>query len=303
MEALIVISVILLILVFMGFKIVPQQQSWILERLGKFNKILDPGLNFIIPFVDVIAYKHSLKELTIDVQAQTAITQDNVTILLDGIVYIKVVDPKAASYGVSDPIYAVTQLAQTTMRSEIGKMSMDKTFEERNTLNANIVMSINEAAINWGVQCMRYELKDITPPQRVLDAMELQVAAERQKRADILNSEGKRQAQINSAQAFKESVVLESEGSYQDQVNRAKGEAEAIILVAEANAKSIEIISEAIARNDGEKAVSMKIAEQYVDAFSKLAKESNTMIIPASTGDASGAIAQALSIYQNIVKK
>jgi regulator of protease activity HflC (stomatin/prohibitin superfamily) len=286
-------------LLFM-IKIVPQQQAWILEKLGKFDYVLEPGLTIIIPIIQRVAYKHTLKEQAIDVHAQTAISNDNVTLLIDGVLYVKIIDPIAASYGVDNPYYAIVQLAQTTMRSEIGKLKLDKTFEERETLNHAIVTSINLAAVNWGIQCMRYEIKDIQPPKTILEAMELQVAAERQKRARILESEGHRQAQINVAEGEKEQIVLTSEASYTDQVNRAKGEAEAILCVADATAKSIDIVATAINNEGGPNAVSLRIAEQYVEAFSKLAQKSNTVILPANLESPSGFIAQALTIYDRL---
>ncbi len=300
MEVILIIIVIIAIIIVKSVKIVPEQEAWVIEKLGKFDKILKPGLNFVIPLIQKVAYKHTLKELPVDVHKQTAITQDNVSILIDGIIYIKILDPKAASYGVSDPIYAIIQLAQTIMRSEIGKLTMDRTFEERNTLNTNIVNSINDAAGNWGVQCMRYELKDISPPQNVLEAMELQVAAERKKRAEILDSEGKKQARINSAEAEKTQVVLESEGSYLNQINRAKGQAEAILEVATATAQSIEKIANAIESRGGAEAASLNIAEKYIEAFANLAKKGNTIIIPANANDVSGMLTQAISVFNNI---
>lgn len=309
----------------MGVKTVPQQQAWIIETLGKFHSTLQPGLNFIIPFYQRVAYKHSLKEMAVDVPEQTGITRDNVTLNLDGILYMRILDPVAASYGVSNPIYAVTLLAQTTMRSEIGKLTLDRTFEEREALNANIVSSINQAAQAWGIQCMRYEIKNITPPTSVLKAMELQVAADRQKRAAILESEGKRQAQINmaegikqetilkaeaqnqqvvlNAEARKREVVLQSEASQVDQVNRARGEAEAIVAVAEASAEGIRKIAAAIQAQGGADAVALKIAEQYIDAFKGLARSSNTVLMPANTGDVGGMVAQALSVFDAIRQK
>lgn len=247
---------ILVLLVYKGIKVVPQQTAWVIERFGRYNETLTPGLNFIIPFVDRIAYYHSLKEDAIDVVEQTAITKDNVTLTLDGVIYIRIIDPKQASYGVSDAHYALTQLAQTTMRSEIGQITMDRTFSERESLNANIVASINDAAISWGIQCMRYEIKDINPPTSVLQAMEQQVTAERHKRAEILESEGQRQSQINRAEGQKQEVVLNSEAALTDQVNRAKGEAEAILRVAEATAEGIEKVAVSIEKSGGEKAVS-----------------------------------------------
>lgn len=297
---LIAIACILMIVLFMGVKTVPQQQAWIVESLGKFDRKLEPGLNILIPFYQKVAYKHSLKEIAVDVPEQAGITRDNVTLALDGVLYLRIIDPVAASYGVSNPNYAVQLLAQTTMRSEIGKLTLDKTFEERETLNANIVTAINQAAQAWGIQCMRYEIKNITPPSSVLKAMELQVAADRQKRASILESEGKRQSQINVAEGRKQEVVLASEGSMTDQVNRANGEAQAILAVADATAKGIEMVAAAITKAGGEDAVALRVAEQYVAAFSKLAQESTTVLMPANPGDAGGMVAQALTVFNSI---
>ncbi len=303
MEFLIAIGVIVLFVLYNGIKMVPQQQAWIVENLGKFEQKLEPGLTLLIPFIQRVAYKHSLKEMAVDVPEQAGITRDNVTLNLDGVLYLRIVDPVAASYGVSDPIYAVQLLAQTTMRSEIGKLTLDKTFEEREALNANIVTAINQAAESWGIQCMRYEIKNITPPQSVLKAMELQMAADRQKRATILESEGKRQSQINVAEGKKQEVVLQSEASMIDQVNRAKGEAEAIFAVAEATAKGIEVVANSIMKTGGTEAVALKIAEQYVAAFGKLAQASTTVLLPANAGDAGSMVAQALTVFDSIKNK
>lgn len=292
--------ILAIVIIAKTVKIVPQQEIWIVERLGKYNKNMDAGFNILIPFVDKIAYKHSLKERAIDISAQSAITKDNVTLSLDGILYIKVLDPKQASYGVENPGYAVTQLAQTTMRSEIGKLTMDTTFSERDALNINIVESINEAAIAWGVQCMRYEIKDITPPTSVLLAMEKQVTAEREKRAEILESEAYRQAEINKAEGQKRQVVLASEAAMTDQINRATGEAEAIIAVAKANADGIEFVAKALREDKASDAASLKVAEKYIEAFSKLAKENNTILLPANTGDVSSMVAQAMSVIKEL---
>ncbi|CAN7974950.1 unnamed protein product [Ixodes persulcatus] len=281
-------------------KVVPQQQAWVVEKLGKFDKVLQPGLNLLIPVIQRVAYKHTLKEEAIDVTAQTAISNDNVTLSIDGVLYVKIIDPMAASYGVNNPYYAITQLAQTTMRSEIGKLPLDRTFEERETLNVAIVAAINQAAINWGIQCMRYEIKDIQPPQTILKAMELQVAAERQKRAQILESEGNRQAKINHAEGEKAQIVLNSEASYTDQVNRAKGEAEAIGLVATATANSIEIVAAAVQKTGGSDAVALKIAEQYISAFGNLAKDTNTVILPANLSEPSSFVTGALTIFNQL---
>jgi regulator of protease activity HflC (stomatin/prohibitin superfamily) len=297
---LLALSVIIIIGLVSAIKIVPQQEAWVMERLGKFDGVLEPGLTMIIPIIQRVAYKHSLKEQAIDVHAQTAISNDNVTLLIDGVLYIKILDPKAASYGVSNPYYAISQLAQTTMRSEIGKLKLDKTFEERETLNHLIVTSMNQAATNWGIQCMRYEIKDIQPPRSILQAMELQVAAERQKRATILQSEGQRQSQINIAEGEKARTVLNSEASLIDQVNRAKGEAEAIIAVAEATAKGIDVVAKSIQNKGGSDAVSLKVAEQYVNAFAKLAQKSNTILLPSNLDNPSGFIAQAMTIFDRL---
>lgn len=297
------LTLITFMVVWRGIKIVPQQEAWIVQYLGKFERKLEPGLSIINPFFASVAYKHTLKEMAVEVPEQAGITRDNVTLAMDGIIYVRIVDPVAASYGVSDPILAVSLLAQTTMRSEIGKLTLDKTFEERETLNANIVSAINQAAQTWGIQCMRYEIKNINPPQSVLKAMELQMAAERQKRASILESEGKRQSQINVAEGAKQEVVLRSEASQVDQINRAKGEAEAILAVAEATAKGIELVAASIQKTGGADAVALKIAEQYVSAFGELAKESTTVLLPANAGDAGAMVAQALTVFDAIRNK
>ncbi len=298
--ALLIFSIIAILVIIQMVKVVPQQQAWVVEKLGKFDKVLQPGLNLLIPVIQRVSYKHTLKEEAIDVTAQTAISNDNVTLSIDGVLYVKIIDPMAASYGVNNPYYAITQLAQTTMRSEIGKLPLDRTFEERETLNVAIVAAINQAAINWGIQCMRYEIKDIQPPQSILKAMELQVAAERQKRAQILESEGNRQAKINHAEGEKAQIVLNSEASYTDQVNRAKGESEAIGLVATATAKSIETIAAAMHKTGGSEAVSLKIAEQYINAFGNLAKDTNTIILPANLSEPSSFITQTLGIFNQL---
>jgi regulator of protease activity HflC (stomatin/prohibitin superfamily) len=290
----------IVLLVFMGIKIVPHQSAFVVEKLGRFDRKLESGMNFIIPFIERVAYKHSLKEMAYDVHEQTAISRDNVALNIDGVIYLKIINPVDASYGVDDPIYAATQLAQTTMRAEIGKMTLEQTFEERETLNANIVLAINHAAETWGIQCMRYEIKNIDPPKTITLAMEKQVAADRQKRADILESEGRRDAMINVAEGDKQEVVKQSEAAKIDQINRAEGEAQAILAVAEATAKGIEMVAEAIQKQGGSEAVSLKIAEQYVSAFSKLAKESTTVLLPANANDIGGTVAQALTVYEQI---
>lgn len=296
-------GLIIMALAWHSFKVVPQQNAWIVERFGKFDRKLEPGLNLLIPIYEKVSYKFSLKEMAFDVPSQSAITRDNVPLAMDGVIYVRIVDSVAAAYGVDDPFFAVTQLAQTTMRSEIGKLTMDQTFEEREKLNANIVNAINEAASTWGIQCMRYEIRDINPPTTVLKAMELQVAAERQKRAQILDSEGERQSTINRAEGDKQEVVLESEAAMTDQINRAKGEAQAILSVAEATAKGIAMVAEAIRRDGGSDAVSLKVAERYVDAFSKLAQESTTVLLPANANDAGSMVAQALTVFEQIKQR
>ena len=300
MELWSVVAFLKFLAVLKGVKFVPQQQVWVVERMGRYRVSMQAGLNFLIPFIDNISYRHSLKEEAVDIPSQTAITKDNVTLIIDGILYLKITDPKQASYGVGDARYAITQMAQTTMRSELGKMTLDRSFLERDNLNVSIVQSINEASVVWGIQCLRYEIKDITPPDNVRQAMELQVAAERKKRAEVLDSEGKRQSQINIAEGIKQEVVLKSEAAMTDQINRAKGEAEAILQVAKATAEGIEMVAASIDKSGGEKAVALRLAEQYIEAFSKLAKENNTLILPAKTDDAGSMVAQALSIFNSI---
>lgn len=296
------VTFLIVVTIFKGIRIVPQQSVWIVEKLGKFDRALEPGLSLLLPYIETVAYKHSLKEYAMDVQEQTAITRDNVTLVIDGLIYLKIIDPVHASYGVSNPVFAVTQLAQTTMRSEIGKLTMEAAFEERDRLNTNIVTAINLAAQSWGIQCMRYEIRNITPPASVLKAMEMQVSADRQKRAVILESEGKKQAQINVAEAEKQQVVLRSEGAKVDQINRAQGEAEALLTVAQATAESIRKVAAAINEQGGREAIELKVAEQYVDAFKNLAKTNNTILLPSNAGDAGSMVAQALGVFDAIKK-
>ncbi|KAF9329698.1 Stomatin-like protein 2, mitochondrial [Podila minutissima] len=285
-------------------KFVPQQESWIVERMGRFHRALEPGLQILMPFLDRVRYVKSLKEVAIEIPSQSAITQDNVTLDLDGVLYFRVVDPYKASYGVEDAEFSVAQLAQTTMRAEIGQMTLDRTLAERAHLNANIVEAINSAAADWGIKCLRYEIRDIHPPAKVVESMHQQVSAERTKRAQILDSEGSRQAAINVAEGHKQSTILQSEADKAEQINRATGEAEAILLRAQASAEGIRRIADAISNTPGgHHAVSLTVADKYVDAFAQLAKETNTLILPATANDAAGMVAQALTIYDGITKK
>jgi regulator of protease activity HflC (stomatin/prohibitin superfamily) len=294
---------LLLALLFRGLKIVPHQQVWIVQRLGRYIRQLEPGLNWIVPFADEISYRHSLKEEAIEVPEQTAITQDNVSVSLDGIVYIKIFDPVAASYGVKNPMHALTQLVQTTMRSEIGKIPLDKTFEERETLNAKIVDAINEAAAAWGVRCLRYEIKDIKMPEDIRKAMELQMTAERQKRARILESEGIRQSHINESEGQRQARINESEAAQIDRINRAKGDAEAIVAIALANAQGIQLVANALGQTGGDRAASLQVAEKYIEAFRELAKEGNTVILPANLQHTGNMVVEAMAIYDSLKRK
>lgn len=271
-----------------------------IERMGRFHTILSPGLNFLIPIIDSVKYVQSLKEIAIEVPQQSAITKDNVTLHLDGVLYLRVVDPYKASYGVEDPEFAVTQLAQTTMRSEIGKISLDNVFRERDSLNIAIVEAINKASSAWGISCMRYEIRDIKLPQRVHEAMIMQVEAERKKRAAILESEGIRESAINTAEGKKMATILNSEAIKMDQINRANGEAQATIAKAQANAEALQKVSKALEEQNGKGAAALSVAEQYVRAFSQLAKQSNTILLPADPGNVGSMVSQALAVYQSI---
>ncbi|MEZ5650650.1 MAG: stomatin-like protein [Burkholderiaceae bacterium] len=293
-----VIVLLVVVFIFKAVKQVPQQQAWIVERLGKYNRTLGAGLNFLIPFIDRVSYKHSLKEVPLDVPSQICITKDNTQLTVDGVLYFQVTDAMRASYGSSNYIVAITQLAQTTLRSVIGKMELDKTFEEREVINASIVNSLDEAALNWGVKVLRYEIKDLTPPAEILRAMQSQITAEREKRARIAESEGRKQEQINLATGEREAFIARSEGERQAEINRAMGEASAIEAVAEATGRAIERISGAIERPGGAEAINLRVAEKYVEAFSRLARENNTMIVPANLGDAASMVATAMSVVR-----
>nr|OQO14606.1 Uncharacterized protein C16G5.07c [Rachicladosporium sp. CCFEE 5018] len=283
-------------------KFVPQQTAWIVERMGKFNRVLDPGLALLVPVIDRIAYVKSLKENAMEIPSQSAITADNVTLELDGVLYTRVFDPFKASYGVEDADYAISQLAQTTMRSEIGQLTLDHVLKERAALNTNITQAINEAAADWGVRCLRYEIRDIHAPGPVVEAMHRQVTAERSKRAEILESEGQRQSAINIAEGRKQSVILASEALKAEQINTASGEAEAILLKATATSRGIDAVARSIAegKESAQGAVSLSVAEKYVEAFGRLAKEGTAVVVPGNVGDIGGMIATAMSVYGNV---
>jgi len=284
------------VFIFEGVRIVPQQNAWVVERLGRFHSVLEPGLNLIVPFLDRIAYKHSLKEVPLDIPEQVCITRDNTQLAVDGIIYFQVVDPRLASYGTSNYILAITQLAQTALRSEIGKMELDKTFESRDEINHKVVSVLDEAGRTWGIKVLRYELKSLTPPESILRAMQAQITAEREKRAVIATSEGKRQQEINIADGQRQAAILESEGQKQAQVNKAAGEAQAIELVANANANAVRVVATAMGLPGGMDAANLKVAQQYVEAFSNLAKAGNTLIIPSNIGDVASVVASAMTV-------
>ena len=303
MEFAIVLLVLVGVFVSQSLRIVPQQNAWVRERLGKYNGTMTPGLNFLLPFIDRVAYKHSLKEIPMDVPSQVCITRDNTQLQVDGILYLQVTDPMRASYGSSNYLMAVTQLAQTSLRSVIGKLELDKTFEERDIINAQVVAAIDEAALNWGVKVLRYEIKDLTPPKEILLAMQSQITAEREKRALIAASEGRRQEQINIATGEREAYIARSEGEKQSIINKAQGEAGPITAVAEATAAAIERIAQAIRQPGGEQAVQLKVAERAVDAFSRVASESRTtLIVPHGMGEVSGLIASAMELMGSAKK-
>ena len=298
MELALVLVVIAIVFIVRSLKIVPQQNAWVVERLGKYDRTLTPGLSFVVPFVDRVAYKHSLKEVPLDVPSQVCITKDNTQLQVDGILYFQVTDPMRASYGSSDYIVAITQLAQTTLRSVIGKMELDKTFEERAIINSSVVEALDEAAQTWGVKVLRYEIKDLTPPAAILHSMQAQITAEREKRALIAASEGRRQEQINIATGEREAFIARSEGEKQAEINKAQGEATAITAVADATADAIRKIAAAIQQPGGEQAVQLKVAEKAVDAYAHLAKTNNTMIVPGHMGEVAGLIGTAMALFK-----
>lgn len=294
-----ILFILAIVFVFKTINVVPQQHAWVVERLGRYHSTLGPGLNIVIPFIDRIAYKHILKEIPLDVPPQVCITRDNTQLQVDGILYFQVTDPMRASYGSSNYISAITQLAQTTLRSVIGKMELDKTFEERDHINTTIVNAIDESAANWGVKVLRYEIKDLTPPKEILHAMQAQITAEREKRALIAASEGRKQEQINIATGEREASIAKSEGDKQAAINRAEGQAAAILAIAQASAEALRVTAAAILEPGGSDAVNLKVAEQYVNAFSQLAKTNNSIIVPANMSDISGLIATAMQVVKS----
>lgn len=293
------LCIIAIIFISQAVRIVPQQNAWVVERLGKYDRTLTPGLKFVIPFIERVAYRHSLKEIPLDVPSQVCITRDNTQLQVDGILYFQVTDPYHASYGSSNYIVAITQLAQTTLRSVVGKMELDRTFEERDMINHSVVSAIDESALTWGVKVLRYEIKDLTPPTAILQAMQAQITAEREKRARIATSEGERQEQINIADGDRAAFISRSEGEKQAAINKAQGEAQAVLAVAEATAQAIERIATAIEQPGGDKAVQLQVAEKAVEAFSNLAQENNTLIVPNSVSEISGLIGSAMAIMNS----
>src|SRR5437764_5707105 len=289
---------VVVIVIAKAIRVVPQQHALVIERWGRFHAVLAPGLNFVVPFVDRVAYKHDLREIPFDVPSQICITKDNTQLQVDGILYFQVTDPTLASYGSSNFMVAITQLAQTTLRSVIGKMELDRTFEERDHINLSVVAALDEAATNWGVKVLRYEIKDLTPPAAILHSMQAQITAEREKRALIAASEGRKQEQINIATGEREAFIARSEGAKQAEINKAQGEAAAIVAVADATADAIRKIAEAIRSPGGDQAVQLRVAERAVDAFSHLAQKNNTMIVPGNMSEVSGLIATAMALVK-----
>lgn len=299
MEIAIVFLFIVIVFLVQAIKVVPQQNAWVLERLGKYHGTLTAGLNVVLPWIDRVSYKHSLKEVPLDVPSQVCITKDNTQLQVDGILYFQVTDAMRASYGSSNYIVAITQLAQTTLRSVVGKMELDKTFEERDLINAAVVHALDEAALNWGVKVLRYEIKDLTPPAEILRSMQAQITAEREKRALIAASEGRRQEQINIATGEREAFIARSEGAKQAEINKALGEAAAITAVADATADAIGKIAAAIQLPGGQDAVNLKVAEKAVDAYAQLAQKNNTMIVPGNMSEVSALIGTAMTLLKS----
>ncbi len=291
-------AIIALAVVFVieGVRVVPQQSAWVVERLGKFHQILEPGLNVIIPFIDRVAYRHSLKEVPLDVAEQVCITKDNTQLVVDGLIYFQVTDPRLASYGTSDYVTAIVQLAQTTLRSEVGKMELDQSLQSRDVINRSIVAVLDEAGRSWGVKVLRYEVKNLTPPEVILRAMQAQITAEREKRALIAKSEGEKQQEINLAEGEKQAAILTSEGQKQSAINKAQGEATALRVVADATAAAVNVVAEAIGKEGGLQAANLKVAELYIGALGNLAKTNNTMIVPTNLADVASVVASAMTV-------
>jgi regulator of protease activity HflC (stomatin/prohibitin superfamily) len=296
----VVLALVVLIVLARTAVVVPQQNAYVVERLGKFHSVLSAGFHLLTPFVDVIRYRHSLKETAIDIPEQICITRDNVQVGVDGILYLKVLDPSRASYGIANYVFAIIQLAQTTLRSEVGKIDLDRTFEERTNINTSVVSELDKASEPWGVKVLRYEIKNINPPKDVLAAMEKQMRAEREKRAVILSSEGMRDAAINTAEGEKQKVIKASEANKQQQINEAEGEANAILAVAEATAEGLRKVAEAINEPGGFEAVQLRVAQQYIPEFGKLAKASNTLVLPMAAGDVASMVAMATTVIKKI---
>ena len=294
------LAILVIIVVKSSVKFVPQNRAFVVERFGKYHKTMVAGLNILFPFIDKVSYNQSLKEHAFDVPSQAAITKDNISLVVDGVLYIKLIDPYKASYGVDDYVYAVSQLAQTTMRSEIGKIDLDKTFEERENLNVNIVQAINAASEPWGIQVMRYEIKDIEPPRTILDAMERQMKAEREKRATILESEGNRQSAINVAEGAKQAQVLAAEADKAQQILRAEGEAQAIIAVANAQARALDTVGQVANTTEGQKAIQLDLAEKAIEAKRMIAKESTVVLLPETGSSAASVVAEAMTIINTL---
>ena len=289
---------LIVVLIIEGIRVVPQQQAWVIERLGKFHEVLPPGFNVIVPFMDRVAYRHSLKEVPLDIPEQVCITKDNTQLAVDGIIYYQVSDPKLASYGSSDYVLAISQLAQTALRSEVGKMEMDKSFESRDEINHRVVSVLDEAGRTWGIKVLRYEIKSLTPPESILRSMQAQITAEREKRALIAKSEGQRQQEINIADGQRQASILASEGQKQAAINSAQGQAAAIQLVADANAGAVRVVAAAIGTEGGMNAANLKIAEKYIEAFSGLARTGNTLIVPSNLTDVAGLVASAMTVME-----
>jgi regulator of protease activity HflC (stomatin/prohibitin superfamily) len=291
----VLIAILVVVAVFKTLIVVPQQNAFVVERLGRFSGVLEGGVHILMPFVDAIRYRHTLKEQAMDIPEQICITKDNVQVGVDGILYMKVMDPRRASYGITNYVFALTQLAQTTLRSEVGKIDLDKTFEERAHINSQVVTEVDKASEAWGVKVLRYEIKNITPPRDVIAAMEKQMRAEREKRATVLQSEGERDAAINSAEGQKQQVIKQSEAKKQQQINEAEGQAAAILAVARATAEGIRAVAESINATGGFEAVQLRVAEQYINEFGKLAKSANTLVVPSNLSDVGAMIGLAMS--------